>query len=47
MLSFASPEFWIALSQIVLEDDRDGVGNRFSVLFALSPALHPGPMSAG
>ena len=34
-------------AQIVLEDDGDGVGNRFSVLFALSPALHPGPMSAG
>lgn len=34
-------------AQIVLEDDGDGVGNRFSVLFALSQALHPGPMSAG
>jgi two-component system sensor histidine kinase TctE len=34
-------------ARIVLEDDGDGVGNRFSVLFALSQALHPQAMSAG
>ena len=34
-------------ARIVLEDDGDGVGNRFSVLFALSQELHPLAMSAG
>lgn len=34
-------------ARIVLEDDGDGIGNRFSVLFPLSKILHPPALSAG